>query len=325
MCSKMIVAIVAVLTCGLFFISPAFSQSDFPNKPIQVVVPFPGGGSSSLIMNVIGEKMAQILGKPVVVVNKPGGGTSVGSVFVAGSKPDGYTLLLGGGSFLTLPLTMESAPYKVSDFTPIGRMTSGDFLLAVNKTIPVQNLKEFMAYAQKNTGKLSYFAGTAGSLPRLGSEVLKDRLKFDAQYIPFAGHPQGVAALLGNHVQFGVVEALPSVPHIKSNELKPLAIFSPKRDPHFPNVPTFAELGYPDIITYTFFLLSAPAKTPTPVVKKLESALKEALQDKEVRQKLEKIDSRADYLGAEETKVFIDSEIKKWSDIIKKSKIDFKE
>jgi tripartite-type tricarboxylate transporter receptor subunit TctC len=323
--SKLIAVVVLTLACGLFCLSPAFGQADFPNKAIQVVVPFPGGGSSTLVMDVIGEKMGKILGKPVVVVNKPGGGTSVGSVFVAGSKPDGYTLLLGGGSFVTLPLTMDSAPYKVSDFTPIGRMTSGDFLLAVNKTIPVQNLKEFIAYAQKNTGKLSYFAGTAGSLPRLGSEILKDRLKIDAQYIPFAGHPQGVVALLGNHVQFGVVEALPSLPHAKSGDLKPLAIFSPKRDPHFPNVPTFGELGYPDIVTYTFFVLVAPAKTPTPIVKKLESALKEALQDKDVKQQLEKIDSRADYMGSEETKVLIDNEIKKWSDIIKKSKIDFKE
>jgi tripartite-type tricarboxylate transporter receptor subunit TctC len=323
--SKLFAVAVLTLVCGLFCLSSAFGQADFPNKPIQVVVPFPGGGSSTLVMNIIGEKMGQVLGKPIVVVNKPGGGTSVGSVFVAGSKPDGYTLLLGGGSFLTLPLTMEAAPYKVSDFTPIGRMTSGDFLLAVNKTVPVQNLKEFIGYAQKNVGKLSYFAGTSGSLPRLGSEIMKDRLKIDAQYIPFAGHPQGVVALLGNHVQFGVVEALPSIPHVKSNDLKPLAIFSPKRDPHFPNVPTFVELGYPDIMTYTYFLLSAPAKTPAQIVKKLESALKEALQDKDVKQKLEKIDSRADYLGAEETKTFIDNEIKKWSDIIKKSKIDFKE
>jgi tripartite-type tricarboxylate transporter receptor subunit TctC len=220
---------------------------------------------------------------------------------------------------------MAVAPYKVSDFTPIGRMTSGDFIFAVNKTVPAQNLKEFIAYAHKNTGKLSYFAGTSGSLPRLGSEIFKDRTKIDAQYIPFAGHPQGVMALLGNHVQFGVVEALPAIPHVKGKELRALAIFSPKRDSNFPDVPTFIEEGYPDIITYTYFLLMAPTKTPAPVLKKLEYALKEALQDKDVRQKLEKIDSRADYLSAEETRVFIDQEIRKWSDIIKKAKIEFKE
>jgi tripartite-type tricarboxylate transporter receptor subunit TctC len=202
-------------------------------------------------------------------------------------------------------------------------MTSGDFLLTVNKTVPAQNLKEFVAYAQKNKGKLSYFAGTTGSLPRLGSEIMKDRLKIDAQYIPYAGHPQGVVALLGNHVQFGLVEALPSIPYIKSKELKPLAIFSPKRDPNLPDVPTFIEQGYPDVVTYTFFLLLAPAKTPAPIVKKLESALKEALQDKDVREKLKKIDSRADYLGAEETKAFIDNETQKWADTIKKAKISF--
>jgi tripartite-type tricarboxylate transporter receptor subunit TctC len=105
--SKCIAVVVFALVSGFFYLSSAFGQADFPNKPIQVVVPYPGGGSSTMVMNIIGEKMGQILGKPVVVLNKPGGGTSVGSVFAATSKPDGHTLLLGGGSFITVPLTMN--------------------------------------------------------------------------------------------------------------------------------------------------------------------------------------------------------------------------
>jgi len=315
-----------VLSFGVLFLSPlGFAQSDFPMKPIQVVVPYPGGGTSTLVMNVIGEKMGEILGKPVVVVNKPGGGSAVGAVFAANAKPDGYTLLLTGGAFLSLPLTMKSEPYKVSDLTPVGRMTTGDFILAVHKDVPVNTLNEFITYARKNPGKLSYAAGSSGSLPRLGSELLKDRAKIDAQYIPFPSPSQSVPALLGGHVQFGVMEAFPAIPHIRSKSIKPLAIFSTKRDPHLPDVPTFIEEGYPDVITYTFFLLLAPAKTPVPIVKKLESALKGALQDKNVQEKLVKVDSRADFLSAEETRTFMENETRKWSDIIKKTKIDFKE
>lgn len=315
-----------VLSLVILFISPWVSaQSDYPSKPVQLVLPYPGGGTSTLVATVVGEKMGDVLGKPVVVVNKPGGGTTVGTVFAANAKPDGYTILLVGGAFLTFPLTMESAPYKVSDFTPIGRMTTGDFILAVHKDVPANNFKEFIAYARKNTGKLSYVAGSTGSLPRLGAELLKDRIKIDAQYIPFASPSASLPNLLGGHVQFGVIEAYPAIPHIRSKAIKPLAIFSTKRDPHLPDVPTFIEEGYPDVITYTFFMLLAPAKTPVPIIKKLENALKVALQDKEVQQKLVKVDSKADFLSAEEAKAFIDNETRKWTDIIKKSKIDFKE
>ncbi len=315
----------AVLMGLLLLAAPALADPPFPSKPIEVVVPFPGGSSSTLTMNVIGEKMGEILGKPVVPINKPGGGTAVGTVFAAGAKPDGYTLLLGAGSFLTLPLTMSSQPYKVGAFTPIGRMTTNDFVLAVNNHIPVNTLKEFIAYAHKNAGKLSFVAGTAGSLPRLGGELLKDRAKIDAQYIPFQGMTQGVIALIGGHVHYGVMEAMPNLAHFRAKEMKALAIFSTKRDPHFPGVPTFVEEGYPDVITYTYFTLYTQARTPAPIVGKLESALKQTLQDKIVREKLDKIDETPNFLGSEETKAFMDSETKKWSEVIKKARLDFTE
>jgi len=306
-------------------VSPCIAQPDFPTKPIQFVVPYPGGGSSSLVATVVTEKMSQILGKPVVVLNKPGGATSVGTVFTANSKPDGYTIVLGGGATITLTLTMDKPPYKLSDLTPICRMTSNDFILAVNKSVPANNLKEFIAYARANPGKLSFVAGGSGSLPRLGGELLKDKAKFDAQYIPYASPSLSMPALLGGHVHYGVVEAPASIPHIKSKDIKPLAIFSTKRHPDFPDVPTFVEQGYPDVVTYTYFILYAPAKTPAPIIAKLENALKVTLQDKDVQQKIIKVDNRPDFLSAKETQAFVANEEKKWSDIIKRAKIDFKE
>lgn len=167
--------------------------------------------------------------------------------------------------------------------------------------------------------------GPRGSLPRLGGELLKDRAKIDAQYIPFQGMTQGVIALIGGHVHYGVMEAMPNLAHFRAKEMKALAIFSTKRDPHFPGVPTFVEEGYPDVITYTYFTLYTQARTPAPIVGKLESALKQTLQDKIVREKLDKIDETPNFLGSEETKAFMDSETKKWSEVIKKARLDFTE
>lgn len=315
---------VVCLVMLLIIPSVVAQPSDYPNKTITVVVPYPAG-NPFVVMQIAGEKMGQILGNPVVTSSKPGGGTAIGSVLVANSKPDGYTLLLNAGAFVTLPLTMKTEPYKISDFTPIGRMTTGDFFLVVNKSTPVNNLKEFIEYARKNTGKLSFTAGSPGSLPRLGAELFKLRANFDAQYIPYAQPELGVPALLGGHVHYGLIEGRPNIGHIRSGDLKPLAIFSNKRDStYFPNVPTLVEEGYPDVVTYTFFALYAPAKTPTPIVKKLESALKETLQDKDVRQKLDKAELRTDFLNSEETKAFINGEAKKWSEVIKTAKIEFK-
>jgi tripartite-type tricarboxylate transporter receptor subunit TctC len=316
---------IALILAVFFTPFTVLSQTDYPSKSVSLVVPYPGGGISTLVANIIGDKMGEVLGKPFVLVNKPGGGTAVGSVYAVNSKPDGYTLLLAAGAFITLPLTMEKAPYKVSDMTPIGRATTGDFVLVVHKSVPVNNLKEFIAYARSNPGKLSFVAGSSGSLPRLGAELLKDRAKFDAQYIPYANPTQSVPPLVGGHVHYGVIEATPAIPHIKSKDLKPLAIFSTKRHAQLPDVPTFGEEGYPDVITYTYFILYVPAKTPASIVSKLEGTLKQALEDKEVQQKLAKADSRADFLNTVETKAFMAAELKRWSDVINKSKLDFKD
>jgi tripartite-type tricarboxylate transporter receptor subunit TctC len=323
--SKLNAAVVLVFVVCFFPLSTAFGQADFPTKPVQLIVPFPGGGSSGLVSTTVSEKMSQVLGKPVVAVNKPGGATSIGTVAVTTAKPDGYTLLLNAGATITLPLTMKDAPYKLSELAPIARLTSNDFILAVHSSVPANNLKEFIAYAKANPGKLSFVAGSAGSLPRLGGELLKDKAKFDAQYIPFGNPSQSMPSLLGGHVQYGVIEAPSSLPHIKAKTIKPIAIFSTKRHPDLPDVPTFIEEGYPDVVTYTYFILYAPAKTPAAVMAKLESAAKATMMDKEIQKKIVKGDNNPDFIGTKETQAFVAQEYKKWSDIIKRSKLEFNE
>ncbi len=322
---RTVVAIVFAFAGGFFSLSPAFAQADFPTKPIQLIVPFPGGGSSGLVSTTIAEKMSQVLGQPVVPANKPGGATSVGTVAVATAKPDGYTILINAGATITLPLTMKDAPYKLSDLAAICKITSNDFILAVHNSVPANNLKEFIAYARANSGKLSFVAGSAGSLPRLGGELLKDRAKFAAQYIPYGNPSQSMPSLLGGHVQYGVLEAPASLPHIRAKTIKPIAIFSTKRHPELPDVPTFVEQGYSDVVTYTFFVLYAPAKTPAAIIAKLENAARVTMQDKEVQEKIKRGDNNPDFLGTKDSQAWVAQEHKKWEDIIKRAKLDFKE
>jgi tripartite-type tricarboxylate transporter receptor subunit TctC len=313
--------IVVIAGCILMAGMYVYAQDSYPNKTIQIVVPFSPGGTHDLTARIVAEKMSGILGASFIVVNKTGGGASIGTAFVGTSKPDGYTLLDGAGSFLTLPMTAASVPYKVSDFTPVGRMVTGNFMIVVNKSIPAKNLAELVAYVKKNPGKISYSAGTSGSIPRLGSEVFKDKAQIDAQYIPYPGMSQGMVALMGNHVQFGVFEVLYALPQVKSGELRPLAVLAAKRDPDLPDVPTSAEVGYPDAIAYTYGILYAPAKTPAPVLTKLGNALEKALQDKAVQEGVTKSGAHASYLNSSETRAFMDAEIKRWSEVVKRVKI----
>jgi tripartite-type tricarboxylate transporter receptor subunit TctC len=266
--------------------------------------------------------MGEYLKQPVVVVNKPGGGTAVGTGYVAGSKPDGYTLFISpAATLIFLPMITPNVPFKVSDFTPIGRLVSFNFLMLVNKDLPVKTLPELVAYIKKTPGSLSYGGSTFGSLQHLIGELFKSSAKVDLQFIPFAGENPAITALLGNHIQVGILTIFQQ-PHVQSNAVKAVAVLSEKRDPMLPNVATALEQGFPDLaISAGCNLMLAPAKTPGPIVRKLEESLERALQDKMVREKLEKMELTVNFLSARNTQLFIESEVKKWSPVVKQANI----
>lgn len=313
--------IIFALTCMAVLPAGAAPGDDYPNKPIQLVCPFPPGGPIDLSARVVSEKMGEYLKQPIVVVNKPGGGTSIATGFVAGSKPDGYTLFMSPATLVFLPLITPFLPYKVSDFTPIGQLVSFNFLLLVNKDLPVNNIKELVAYAKKNPGKLSFGGSTFGSTQHVIGELLKMNSRIDLQFIPFGGENPAITALLGNHIQVGFFTIF-QWPHVKSNALKALAVLSAKHDPLLPKVPTALEQGFPDLAIsagYNIFLV--PAKTPTTVVRRLEAALEKSLQDKAIREKLEKMEFTVDFLNSKDTQTLLDNETRKWSAVVKQANI----
>jgi len=313
-----------ILLAGLLFLlvaSLGWTADEYPNKPIQLICPFPPGGPIDLSARVVGEKLGEYLGQAVIVTNKPGGGTAVATGYVAGSKPDGYTLFVSPPTLVFLPLITPNLPFKVSDFTPIGRLVSFNFLMLVNKDVPAKTLPELVAYIKKTPGTLSYGGSTFGSTQHIIGELFKITAQLDLQFIPFAGENPAITALLGNHIQVGILTIF-QWPHVKSNAVRALAVLSAKRDPLLPGVPTGLEQGFPDLVVSAGYnLLLTPAKTPDLIVKKLEEALEKALRDKGVREKLEKMEFTVDFLNSRDTQLLLESEIKTWTPVVKKANI----
>lgn len=305
--------------------SMVWAKDEYPNKQIQLICPYAVGGITDLSARIIAEKMGEYLGQPVIVVNKPGAGAALGTGFVAASKPDGYTILTTWtGVAVLVPLITPNLPYKMTDLTPIGKAVSVDQLLLVNKDLPVKNLAELIAYAKQHPKTLSGGTAGVGTLPHLVLEQLNVVGQIDIQHIPYNSELQAVTALAGNHVQVSVLTLTISEPHIKSGAVRPLAVLSSKRDPAIPQVPTSAEQGYPALMASIYNILFAPARTPAPILKKLEEDLDKTLRDKETREKLEKMGYKIDFMNGKNTQTFLEAETKKWSSVVKQANIMIK-
>ena len=318
---------VVILVAGLFLAFTGLSArgAEYPDKPIQLVLPFAPGGSGDFTARLLAEKMSPLLGQPVWVQNKPGAGGSIGASYVGTSKPDGYTLLItASGAFVILPLAASDIPYKTSDFVPIGRVAICPYLLVVNKDMPAKSLRDLIAYVKKNPASVSYGASGVGSNNQLLAELLKQDAHISAQFIPYGGEPPTLTALLGNNIHYAILTLPTCLPHVKSGVIRALAITSAKREPLYPQVPTFAEQGFPEMVGYNIFILLAPSKTPAPVVRKLENVLEKILQDEGVKQRIEATLQRVDFKNSADTQAFLESEAKKWVSVIKAAGIVIK-
>lgn len=259
----------------------SFADNAYPSRPVTLVVPFPPGGSVDAMARQYSPSLARILGVPVVVDNRPGGGGSVATLAVAQSKADGYTLVASSqSSHLANPLTQPKLRYDpLKDFENIAILGRQPNALAVHPSLPVRNFAEFIAYAKKNPGKLDYGSGGVGSMGQLNVEMLKVVTGIFANHIPYRGGTQLVTAVLANEVQFNLDNLVVMLPHIEAGKVRALAVASEQRVPQLPDVPTFAELGYPQLNLTSWTGIAAPAGTPEPVVQKLHQAVRQAASD----------------------------------------------
>jgi tripartite-type tricarboxylate transporter receptor subunit TctC len=266
---------------------PGAQAQNYPNRPIRIVVPYPAGGGIDLIARAIGNQLTQRWGQPVIAENRPGSGTIVAAEGVARSAPDGYTLMLTTDATLTInPYLYAKLPYDpVKDFAPVTQLVLLNQLLLANAGVPANTLRELIAYAKANPNKLNYASYGAGSQPHLAMEMLKIQAGIDIVHVPYKGIPQAVPAAIAGQVQLTFSGAASSIAHIKGARLKALAIGGRTRLSLLPDVPTFAESGYPEIPSNAWFGLFAPTGTPRDIVMKLHGEITRMLKETEFNQK----------------------------------------
>ena len=269
--------IAAIAAWAGILISPtaALAQSDYPNKPVKLIVGFAPGGSTDIVARIVAQRLGERLGQTIVVENRAGAGGTIGADAAAKAPPDGYTLTLGTTSTHAIAAGVYSKlPYNpVTDFTPISLVAITPYLLVVNPEVQARNLKEFLALAKSQPGKLNYASAGNGTATHLAMEMLKDAAKVDLVHIPYKGNAPADTAILAGEVQavFGSMPAL--LQNTKANKVRPLAVGTATRSPALPDVPTVAEQGYPGFEAALWLGIMGPANMPKPVVDRLHKEI----------------------------------------------------
>jgi len=298
---------------------PSFHvQAAYPDKPIKIIIGFPAGGPLDAHIRLLVDKLQSALGQTVIIDYKAGAGGTVGAQFVAQSPPDGYTLLLANtGTMVINPAIYTKAPYDtLKDFQPIARTAQQPLALIVNKDVPVNSLKELIAYAKANPGKLNYGSAGNGGISHLVPEMLKSETGIFMVHIPFKGSAPAFTDLIAGHVQF-MAESVPQAAnYAKQGKVKALAVTSAKRNSALPNTPTVIETGVANLEVVGFYGILAPKGTPPDVTNKLSQAFKETLESPDIQKRM--IEQGADpaYLNADQFTKFLATEMPRWAKVV---------
>jgi len=309
---QLLVTTVSIATLALTGLQ-AHAQNDYPTKPIKLVVAFAAGGATDIVGRLMAHGMEKELGQPIIVENKPGGGSNIGSEIVARAKPDGYTLLLGTIANATNMSIYNNMRYDTErDFVPITHFMSSPSVLVVNAALPIHNVKELLDYAKANPGKLSFASSGAGGSPHLAGEMLKLRTGIDILHVPYKGASPAITDIMAGTVSMGFMTAAGVLPSIEGGRLRPIAVAGLKRLPQLPNVPTMEEEGVPDFEVSSWNGLFAPAGTPQPIIDKLSKAALAVLAQKDIQAQF--TDSASLGVGGspEEFRKYVAAEIAKW-------------
>jgi tripartite-type tricarboxylate transporter receptor subunit TctC len=262
----------------------AAAAQSYPTKPVRLVIPFAAGGPTDIVARLLGEKLAPIWGQPLVVDNRPGGGGTLGTALVAKAAPDGYTLVLAATSHVYNDLLIGNLPYDpIKDFTPVAMMVSFPSILVVHPEVPATDLRELVAYAKANPGKLSFGSAGIGTLSHLSAELFKRAANIDLLVIHYKGAAPATTDLLGARLHGMFNNPLSSLPFIKSGQVRALAVTGEHRSPSTPDVPTVAESGYPGFKSDNWFALLGQAAMPKEIVSKLAQDVAAVLDMPEVR------------------------------------------
>ena len=314
------IASAVVLGAGLLGGTSALAQA-YPTKPVTIIVPFAAGGTTDILARIIGQALTAELGQSVVVDNRAGAGGNIGGQAAAKATPDGHTLFMGtvGTHAINASLYKKMPFDPVKDFAPLTRVANVPNLLVANPAQPYKSVKDLIAYAKANPGKVNFGSSGNGSSIHLSGELFKSQAKVDMQHVPYKGSAPAVTDLLGN--QIGIMfDNMPSaIQHVRSGKLVPLAVTTAKRSPELPNVPTIAEAGVPGYEATSWFGMFAPAGTPAPVLAKLNAAIVKVLAQPDVKKKINEQGAEVYSETPEQFAAFIQAESVKWGKVVKES------
>jgi tripartite-type tricarboxylate transporter receptor subunit TctC len=295
---------------------------NYPDRPIRLIDPYAPGGGSGLVARLVGARLGEIWGRQVVVDNRPGAAGAIGTEITARAAPDGYTLCMGTSGSIAISPNMNKVSYDpVKDLIPITQTSAQAMLVALHPSTPVNSVKELIALARAQPGKLIYASSGTGGSGHLAVELFEALTKVRMTHVPYKGNGPAVLAVLGGEVQLAFNNILAVLPHVNSGRLKAIAVTSPQRAPAVPNLPTLAEAGVPGYEATSWNGIFAPAKTPRPIVGKLHAEVVKILNTPDVREKL--VAAGSDPVGStpEEFLAYVRLELARWGKVIRDNNI----
>jgi len=311
----------ALLTCGLLFAGggkeEATAEAGYPNKPVQIIVPWGAGGRTDINARMFASVAPKYLGQPVVVVNKAGGGSVIGGDFVAKADPDGYTLLAITPGTNVFPVIFKKAPYATFDFDPIGQIGSSTMAIASSPNKPWKNVKELIDYAKAHSGEVTY-ACVALKAPQFGFLRWADKAGLKFKHVPVGNDAEAVEAALGEHVDVAMTSSVATITsHVKGGKLNALMVFAEKRDKALPDAPTATETGY-DVVASPYTGIAGPKGMDAEVLEKLRAVFKQVIEDKDFLKVMKRIGESIDPKFGDDFLAVWQNDFDGYSDIAKK-------
>jgi tripartite-type tricarboxylate transporter receptor subunit TctC len=307
-------------------LAPCAAQQ-FPTKPITLVVPYAPGGNVDISTRILQAGIGNSLGQPIIIENRPGAGGTIAGEYVARATPDGHTLFVGSnGPIMFGPMTMPKPPYQWDKvFAPVSTLAFATNMLLVRPGLPVKTVAELIDYSKKNPGKLTLATSGGVSINHFLAELLKLKTGITWTEVHYRGNAPAIGDLMAGHVDVGFQQLTDSRAYIETGKLRALAVLGPKRAAPIPDVPTSAEAGFPEVQGITFNGIFAPKDTPAAVIEKLSTAIRAALDKKEVTDKLGELGSEARGSTPDEFSKFLATETAKWIDVMQKANIKVQE
>ncbi len=297
----------------------AFAQS-FPDRPVRMVVPYAAGGGVDIVARAVGQELAKRLGQPVLVENRPGAGSNIGSDFVAKAAPDGYTLLMASPANAINITLYKSMPYDTRrDLAPVALVGAVPSVLVAHPALPANTVAELVALAKAKPGGLSYGSGGSGTSEHLAAEMFRSLAGLDMVHVPYKGGANAMTDVIGGQISLMFTNMLGAMPHIRSGKLKALGIADTRRSPSLPEVPTFAEAGIKDLEVSVWWGVMAPAGAPATVIERLNRDIVASLEAPELRARLDGMGARIIGGTPAQFGAFLAGEIDRWGRAVKAS------